>query len=136
MDNDSKTAIVVVGHGSRLPETKEVYEGMAELAAGKSGYQVKVGYMKHWKPSIYEAVTDYIDNGYKRIVVVPAFLLKGLHVTDDIPIILGLKEGRTDDGSPIVQCPPDVEILYGNNLGVDERLADIIIDRAEEVMGK
>jgi len=132
----SNVCVVVVGHGSRLPETRAVYEKVGKLAGEKLGIPTKVAYMKHWEPSIYEAVTSSIEEGFKKIVVVPLFLLPGLHVTDDIPIILGLKDGTTDESDKIVKAPEDVEIIYTPNIGGDERLAEIVADRVKSAMGK
>ncbi|GBE54088.1 sirohydrochlorin ferrochelatase [archaeon BMS3Bbin15] len=132
----NNVCVVVVGHGSRLPETKEVYEKVGKLAGEKLGVPTKVAYMKHWEPSIYEAVTSSIKEGFKKIVVVPLFLLPGLHVTDDIPVILGLKEGKTDENNSIVKAPEDVEIIYTANIGGDERLAEIVKDRVNSALGK
>lgn len=129
-----KTCVIVVGHGSRLPETKEVYEYTARLAGELLGMPAKAAYMKHWKPSIYEAVTQAIEAGYKRIVVVPLFLLPGLHVSEDIPIILGLKQGKTEESDRIVEAPEDVEIIYTPNIGADRRLAEIVADRVREAL--
>jgi sirohydrochlorin cobaltochelatase len=134
--NEDKTGIVVVGHGSRIPVTKEVYEGVVEIADRKSSYTVRVAYMKHHEPNLIEAVQGLINEGFKRIVVVPLFLLPGLHVTEDIPILLGLREGEVPEfGYQKLEVPEDVQILYANHVGADERLADIVLDRAEEVLG-
>ncbi len=126
-----KTCVIVVGHGSRLPETREVYEHTAKLAGEILGMPTRAAYMKHWKPSIYEAVTQAIEEGYKRIVVVPLFLLPGLHVSEDIPIILGLKEGTTEESDKIVNAPEDVEIIYTPHIGADRRLAEIVAERVK-----
>jgi len=133
--DEKKTAVLMVGHGSRLKETKEVYEEVGKLTGEKLDVPVKVAYMKHWEPSIYRAANSLISQGYKRIVVVPMFLLPGLHVTDDIPIILGLKEGSTEESDEIVEPPEDVEIIYTPHIGGDERLSEIVVDRVREHMG-
>jgi sirohydrochlorin ferrochelatase len=64
---------------------------------------------------------------------VPVFLLPGLHVSEDIPVLLGLKEGESPEfGYERINVPDDVEIFYANSLGADERLADIVVDRIHE----
>ncbi len=125
--------VVVVGHGSRLPQSKGIYEEIGRKVAEKSGFEVKVGYMKHWRPTLVEAINSFIKEGKKKIVIVPVFLLPGLHVSEDIPVLLGLKEGESPEfGYERINVPDDVEIFYANSLGADERLADIVVDRIHE----
>lgn len=127
--------IVIVGHGSRVPESKGIYEEIARIAGKKSGLEVRVGYMKHWKPTLIETINAFIEKGIKRIVIVPLFLLPGLHVKDDIPVLLGLKEGETPGfGYGRIELPEDVEILYARHIGADERLADVVLDRIKEAL--
>lgn len=130
-----KTGLVLVGHGSRAPESLGVYEEIADLVEGSSDYVVKVGYMKHGRPNIIEALRQLIEEGVKRIVVVPLFILPGLHVQEDIPVLLGLKDGEAPDfGYGRIRVPDDVDILYASHIGADERLAEVVLDRAREVL--
>jgi sirohydrochlorin cobaltochelatase len=130
-----KTGIVIIGHGSRVPESRGIYEEIARKTQEKSGLRVRVGYMKHWKPSFTEAVKAFIEDGVKRVVVVPLFLLPGLHVKEDIPVLLGLKEGEAPEfGYEKISIPEDVEIIYARHIGADERLADVVLDRVREAL--
>ncbi len=128
-----KTGIVIVGHGSRTKESIGIYEEIARITSEKSDLDVQVGYMKHGRPTLIEAVEGFIENQVKKIIIVPLFLLPGLHVKEDIPILLGMKEGLTPEfGYDKVDVPDDVEIIYAKHIGADERLADVVIDRIEE----
>lgn len=134
MDED-KTGIVVVGHGSRIFETRKVYDEVARMANERSDYEVRAAFMKHHEPNLIKAMEDLIDEGFKRIVVVPLFLLAGLHVTEDIPILLGLMEGEVPDfGYHKLKAPEDVQIVFANHIGPDERLADIVLERTQEAL--
>ncbi|MFQ5976013.1 MAG: CbiX/SirB N-terminal domain-containing protein [Candidatus Hydrothermarchaeales archaeon] len=127
--------IVIVGHGSSTKESRGIYEEIAKKTSEKSEYEVQVGYMKHGRPTLIEAVNRFVKNGVKKIIIVPLFLLPGLHVREDIPVLLGLKEGETPAfGYDRVEVPEDVEILYANHIGADDRLADVVLDRALEVL--
>jgi sirohydrochlorin ferrochelatase len=129
--------VVLVGHGSRLPQSKRVYEEIARIAQEKSGLDIRVGYMKHWRPTLAEAIKSFIEEGKKKIVIVPVFLLPGLHVVEDIPVLLGLKEGKSPEfGYEKIRVPEGVEVLYANSLGADERMADIVLDRIKEVLNE
>ena len=127
--------IVLVGHGSSLPQSKGVYEGIARITGEKLNRDVRVGYMKHWGPTLAETINSFIAEGKKKIVIVPVFLLPGTHVLEDIPILLGIKEGELPEfGYDKIEIPDDVEIFYADNLGADERLADIVIDKIKEAL--
>lgn len=127
--------VVLVGHGSSLPQSKGVYEAIARKTGEKSGMDVRVGYMKHWEPTLAETINAFIKDGKKKIVIVPVFLLPGMHVIDDIPILLGLKEGDSPEfGYGKIEIPSDVEIIYANNLGADGRIADIVHDKIKEAL--
>ncbi len=129
------TGIVLVGHGSRVPESRGIYEEIARKASVKSGLDVRVGYMKHWHPTLAETVNAMVEEGIKKIVIVPVFLLPGLHVTEDIPVLLGLKEGELPEfGYEKIYVPEDVEICYSRHIGADDRLVEVVLDRVSEVL--
>lgn len=133
--NRKKTAIIVVGHGSRVKQSKGIYEEVARKVREKSGIEAQAGYMKHWRPTITETINAMVEKGIKKIAIVPLFLLPGLHVTEDIPVLLGLKEGELPEfGYDKIKIPKDVEILYARHIGADERLADVVLDRVKEVL--
>ncbi len=127
--------MVIVGHGSRVRETVGIYETIARLASESSGYEVRVGYMKHHRPNLVEAVEGLIAEGYRRIVVVPLFIVPGLHVRDDIPVLLGKKDGHVPEfGYSKVRAPEDVEIVYADAIGADPRLAEVVVDRVRKAL--
>ncbi|MDI6654483.1 MAG: precorrin-8X methylmutase [Candidatus Hydrothermarchaeota archaeon] len=133
--NRKKTAIIIVGHGSRVKQSRGIYEEVARKVREKSGIEAQVGYMKHWNPTIAETINAVVEKGIKKIVIVPLFLLPGLHVTEDIPVLLGLKEGELPEfGYEKIRIPSDVEILYARHIGADDRLADVVLDRVKEVL--
>ncbi len=130
-----KTGVVIIGHGSRVPESRGIYEEIARKAQEKSGLMVRVGYMKHWTPTFTEAVRGFLEEGVKRVIIVPLFLLPGLHVKEDIPVLLGLKEGEVPEfGYEKISIPEDVEVIYARHIGADERLADVVLDRVGEAV--
>ncbi len=129
------TGVVIIGHGSRLPESRGIYEEIAKKTEEKSGLKVRVGYMKHWRPTFTEAVRSFIDDGFKKVIVVPLFFVPGLHVQEDIPILLGIKEGEVPEfGYEKVTIPEDVEVIYAKHIGADERLAEVVMDRVQEAI--
>ncbi|MBP2143805.1 sirohydrochlorin cobaltochelatase [Methanococcus voltae] len=152
-------ALVLVGHGSKLPYSKQTVTEVADKIRAKGQYEVvEVGMMEFNHPTIPEAIQKVIDMGYKKIVVTPVFLAPGNHTERDIPTILGLLKEECHDencdchahshehghdhshahahghahshGDPM-DIPEDVEIIYRKPMGADDRVIDIVLDRAK-----
>ena len=135
-------ALVLVGHGSRLPYSKELVTKIAEKIRERDIYPiVEIGMMEFNEPTISQAIKKVIEKGAKRIIVVPVFLAHGNHTKRDIPKILGIYDGEEEEShhhehhhhhhhDEPVEIPEDVEIIYREPIGPDDRLIDIVIDRA------
>lgn len=137
-------ALVLIGHGSRLPYSKEVISKIAEKIKERNIYPiVEIGMMEFNEPTISQAIKKVIEKGAKRIIVVPVFLAHGNHTKRDIPKMLGIYNGEEEDShhhehhhhhhhqhEEPIEIPDDVEIVYREPIGADDRLVDIIIDRA------
>ena len=141
-------ALVLVGHGSRLPYSKELLVKLAEKVKERNIFPiVEIGLMEFNEPTIPQAVKKAIEQGAKKIIVVPVFLAHGIHTTRDIPRLLGLIDEEEHDHDhehshghhhhhhhhhehEKLEIPEDVEIIYREPLGADDRIVDIIIDRA------
>jgi len=135
---------VLVGHGSRLPYSKELLIKLAEKVKEKNMFPiVEIGLMEFNEPTIPQAVKKAIEQGAKKIIVVPVFLAHGIHTTRDIPKLLGLIDEEEHEHShghhhhhhhhhtdEKLEIPEDVEIIYREPIGADDRIVDIIIDRA------
>jgi sirohydrochlorin cobaltochelatase len=128
-----KIGILAIGHGSRLPYNKEVVTAIADTIAKKHPEFVVIpGFMENCGPTVEEALQAFQGTGVTRIAAVPVFLASGVHITEDIPEILGLNpdtnEGRiTIDGK-------EVPIVYGKPLGNHPLLADLVFERVKEVI--
>ncbi|MEO2118065.1 MAG: sirohydrochlorin nickelochelatase, partial [Methanocaldococcus sp.] len=86
-------ALVLVGHGSRLPYSKELLVKLAEKIKEKNIFPiVEIGIMEFNEPTIPQAIKNAIEQGAKKIIVVPVFLAHGIHTKKDIPKLLGLIE--------------------------------------------
>ena len=108
--------IVIVGHGSQLPHYREVME-LHRRRIEKSGIfdEVKIAFAaRKRKPSPDEVIKEMKS---ETIYVVPLFISKGLHVTEDLPEILGFpkKEGVKKarfEGKEIIICEPIGEDFF------------------------
>lgn len=122
MDN---VGLVLVGHGSELVQYRENLEKLAEILRAKSKFKVvEISFMIKNKPTITEAIDMAAKKGARKVVLIPVFLAPGVHTEKDIPEILGLKKGehRLKTG--------ELEIIYGEPIGPDKRLAEIIEEKA------
>ena len=129
--------ILLVGHGSSLPEGNSVVHELTEMYKKISDYPVEVGFMNIEKPTIPTALNTLAKKGVTKIIVVPVFLAHGLHTKQDIPYMLGLGEARKDSGyyhERQEEIKFDGEIVYIDPLGADSRIVDIIIKRVEDAI--
>ncbi|KLU65340.1 MULTISPECIES: CbiX/SirB N-terminal domain-containing protein [Desulfosporosinus] len=120
-----KTEIILLGHGSRRAEANQGLLVVAEKVSSLLGQHVTPAYMAHDKPSLPEAVAEKIKEGASRIIIMPLFLFRGIHVTVDIHE--ELRELREQH--------PDVEIVYTRELGADDGIAGLASERIKEAMG-
>ncbi|MCS7095791.1 MAG: sirohydrochlorin nickelochelatase [Candidatus Bathyarchaeota archaeon] len=122
--------LILVGHGSRKPQHKESLEKLAEIIRTRSIFKnVETAFMMINKPTIQEAVKLIAQRGVKRIVIIPVFMAAGSHTIEDIPKILGLKNDER------ITCKEGLEIFYGDPIGPDWRIAEIIEEKALKALG-
>ena len=118
-----KTAILLMAHGSRIPEANSAVNEIAGMVKQFAGYDiVEVSFRENHSPNIQEGIDTCVAKGAERILLVPYFLYLGAHVLEDLP--KELEEAR--------QRHPNVEMAMGKHLGVHKRLAKLVIDRIEE----
>jgi len=126
-----KVGLVLVGHGSKLPYNKENLEKLADILQKKSRFKtVKVSFLVRDRPKIPEAIESIAKQGIKKIVLIPTFIAHGVHTEQEIPEILGLKREES------ILKAQGVEIIYGEPLGADERIAEIIEEKALRALGQ
>jgi sirohydrochlorin ferrochelatase len=115
-------AILLVDHGSRLDAANAVIE---ELAAGVQRRRpdaiVEVAHMELAPPSLADALARCVARGALRVVVCPCFLGPGRHTTGDIPRLVDAARASH----------PGVHIAVAEPYGFDERLVDLVLDRAD-----
>jgi sirohydrochlorin cobaltochelatase len=75
----------------------------------------------------------------KNIVVVPFFISDGLHVVEDIPVLLGeperLVKERLSAGQPTWRNPTEKHgkrVWYSAAVGTEPLLAEVILERVRE----
>jgi sirohydrochlorin ferrochelatase len=123
MKKERQDAIILMGHGSRIPGAGEGMERVAARMREKlDGCMVEVCYMSKLGPHFPEVFDGCVAKGATRIIVMPYFLHAGLHILEDIPEIMREK----------AKASPAIELILGHHLGYDNCLADLVIRRTDE----
>jgi sirohydrochlorin ferrochelatase len=121
-----RRAIVLIDHGSRLPEANEVVERLAAtLRERLPDTAVEVAHLELAAPDLGEAVARCVARGATEVVVQPFFLAPGRHSSRDIPALAAAAAERH----------PGVSIRVGEPLGAHPALVDAVLDRVSAGAG-
>lgn len=116
-------AIILLGHGSRVPEAGKDMERVAVRLREKYGYPVvEVCFMSRLGPHFPEVFEKCVNLGIQNVLVIPYFLNLGLHLVLDLPEMLQEQARRF----------PSVTLRMGRGFGFDETLVDLVQRRIEE----
>lgn len=122
----SCTAVLFAGHGSRAPGAAEAMLAAVEHVRRKAIFPiVETGYLEMTQPDLPSALRTCVEQGAKRVLVVPYFLHHGMHIRRDIPGILR-REAENYEG---------LSISMGRPIGLHADLAHVMIAGALETEG-
>lgn len=122
-----KTAILLMAHGSRIPEANSAVHEIAAMVKQMTGYDiVEVSFREQHSPNIQKGIDACVAQGAERILLVPYFLYMGAHVLEDLPAELEEAKKRY----------PNVEMAMGKHLGVHKRLAEVVVERIAETLSE
>ena len=111
---------LVIAHGSRATETEATFDAILSMVAAKlPGTFVQCAFMGNSDRTVEKGIEALAAKGVTEIKVVPYFLFKGIHIKEDIPRLV----------AKYSESFPQLKITMGEHLGVDERLADVLVDR-------
>ena len=157
--DDKKTGILLLSHGSRLPDGEEVIKAYKEMYLEEFPEAiVEYGFMEIRKPGIPETIKKLTEQAdFEKIIVVPVFIAHGLHTKRDIPKMLGIESDLDEEefGSghhhhhghhdhdhghhhhhhhdhDEEEVHFDGEIVLTDPIGIDTRLFEIIKDRVSD----
>ncbi|MGB3632473.1 MAG: CbiX/SirB N-terminal domain-containing protein [Rubrobacteraceae bacterium] len=117
-------ALVIVGHGSHLNEDSSlpVYEHAEHIRKTVEYDEVVECFWKE-EPSMRH-VLDTVESD--EVYIVPAFISEGYFTQQVIPREFGLDGTLTQKGSKTIH--------YAGPLGTFEKMADVILERTEDLM--
>jgi sirohydrochlorin ferrochelatase len=117
------TAILIMAHGSRIPEANDAAREVAKMVQGMTGIDiVEVAFREMHSPAIQQGIDTCVAKGAKRILLLPYFLFMGAHVQEDLPEEIAEARKRH----------PGLEMIMGPHLGVHRKLAEIVVERIAE----
>jgi sirohydrochlorin ferrochelatase len=123
MSEKTRTAIILIGHGSRVPASGSDMEKVAVGLRNDSDHVIiETCYMSRMKPFFSETLKKVIDAKVDKVMVIPYFLHSGLHLVLDIPKMIQENAEKY----------PDVKIVYGKHLGYDDAMVTLVKRRIEE----
>lgn len=117
--SEANSATVLMAHGTPHPEANAPLYKIAERLSKLSERSVRLAFMECNEPTIPDAIATYIEEGFKRVALVPYFLQRGGHVRGDLPDIF--EAARLEY--------PQTDFLLAQHLDYDELLLDVIRDR-------
>jgi sirohydrochlorin ferrochelatase len=122
-----KTALLLMAHGSRIPEANDAVREIAAMVKKMTAFDiVEVSYREMHLPNIQQGIDACVAQGAERILLIPYFLFIGAHVREDLPEEMARAKERY----------PQVEFAMGSHLGVHRKLAEVVVDRVAEGLTK
>jgi sirohydrochlorin ferrochelatase len=124
-EEEEKTAILLIGHGSRAEGANEgQYRVAADLRSSGRYALVECAFLEINQPDIPAGLTACREAGASRIVVMPYFLHLGNHVRQDLPRIIGEWQ----------QANPGLEVSLSPPLGYSPRLTGLVEERIRQAI--
>ncbi|PID14325.1 sirohydrochlorin chelatase [Sporosarcina sp. P34] len=116
-------AILYICHGSRVKEGQQAALAFIEKTMETKAAPIQEAcFLELAEPSIAEGVARCIARGATEIIAIPFLLLRAGHANVDIPTEL----------QEVMMNYPDIPVYYGDPIGVDERMINVLIERLHE----
>lgn len=120
-----KTAILLMAHGSRIPQANDAAREVAKMVQEMTGFEiVEVSFREMHEPNIQHGIDACVNRGAGRILLMPYFLFMGAHVLHDLPEELETARQRH----------PGLVLEMGAHLGAHRKLAEVECERISEAL--
>lgn len=114
-----KTAIIILGHGSRSSGADATVKRVAHELKKSGGFEiVEHAFLQYVQPGPIEALAQCIRQGAQKIVIVPFFMQSGAHVNKNIPELVEKTKKQY----------PDVEVSVTDFAGSHPLMVKIVQD--------
>jgi sirohydrochlorin ferrochelatase len=111
-----KTAVIILGHGSKRGGNDAALKLLAEELRRSGGEIIEYAFLQYAQPTADAAVDHCVRQGAKKIVIVPFFLQEGVHVRKDIPAFIEKVKKRH----------PTLDVRVTDYVGAHPLMAQII----------
>ena len=116
-------AVMICGHGSRDDEAITEFNLLAaHFRARLPDFDIESGFLEFARPVIRDGLEKLKARGAKRIHCLPGMLFAAAHVKNDLP----------SEVNSFAADNPDIEILFGREVGVDARMIKAASERIAE----
>jgi sirohydrochlorin cobaltochelatase len=130
-------SLFIAGHGTEQNEnSRAAIERQAEIIRGMNLYAGVHSVFLEEEPRIPAC---YQLAPTKNILLVPFFVSDGLHVREDIPVLLGeaerIVQARLTAGQPTWRNPTEKHgklVWYSPSVGTEPTIANVILERVRE----
>lgn len=119
---NNRIDVLVIGHGSMDPRAKMSIKYVID-GLSKSYRNVDYCFLEVEEPNIEQGIKSCKERNPEVLVIVFYFLHEGAHVKTDI----------NTDLKPALENHKLNTVLITKHIGVDEKMIDLIIERAKEV---
>jgi sirohydrochlorin ferrochelatase len=127
MKSNDTAAVVLIAHGSREPAANsDVHHLAAQLRERGPYVIVEAAFLELAEPTIDGVVEVCAQKGATTIILVPAFLSAGVHVTRDL----------AEAQKRLSALHRDVRFILAEPLGRHPLLVELILERTREAYVK
>ncbi len=121
--------VILIGHGSSMNYAKDNFEILTRMIAKDNpNYDVDYCFMTDGIEILNKKIYSNLSPDIKKIIVVPVFLSHGVHTKKDIPNMLELDN---DNEKNIRHQGRTIKLIYCEPLGINQQIADIVLDRIQ-----
>lgn len=114
--------LLLIDHGSRRAESNQQLEDMAtRVRRLRPDAAVAAAHMEIATPDLATAFAALVNQGAKRIVILPYFLSDGRHLMQDIPALVASAAANH----------PGITYSIGGALGPHDALAALLLERGD-----
>jgi sirohydrochlorin ferrochelatase len=116
-------ALLIIAHGSRKQTSNDEVQVLANAVSSlPSNFDlIEHAFLELTTPKVSDGIDTLIGGGATEVVILPYFLAAGLHVIDDLPMLLD--SAKTQH--------PEVTFSLLKHLGAAEQMPSWIIQQAD-----
>ena len=120
------TSLILFAHGSKVADANATIARLAGELSRLTGFEAHAAFLEVAQPDLEAAVADATEGGARRIIIVPCFLVYGVHVREDLPRLAQALE----------HAHPGVEIVVSEPLEGHPGLVDILASRVQDSLAR